>query len=75
MIKSDFLSRFVAHNEMKILQKIDLLKAELDALRPLDAEREGRIMQKFRLDWNYHYSRNGIIMDGLNKNPEGVKQL
>lgn len=39
---------------MEILQKIDRLKAELEALRPLDAEREGRIMQKFRLDWNYH---------------------
>ncbi len=39
---------------MNILQRIDRLKAELDALRPLDVEREGRIMQKFRLDWNYH---------------------
>ncbi len=39
---------------MDILQRIDRLKTELDALRPLDAEREGRIMQKFRLDWNYH---------------------
>lgn len=39
---------------MNVLQRINQLKAELDALRPLDAEREGRIMQKFRLDWNYH---------------------
>jgi len=39
---------------MDILNRIDQLKAELDALRPLDADREGRIMQKFRLDWNYH---------------------
>lgn len=39
---------------MDILQRIDQLKVELEALRPLDAEREGRIMQKFRLDWNYH---------------------
>lgn len=30
------------------------LKAQLDALRPIDKEQEGRIMQKFRLDWNYH---------------------
>lgn len=30
------------------------LKAQLDQLRPLDKEKENRIMQKFRLDWNYH---------------------
>lgn len=39
---------------MEVLHRIDQLKAELDALRPLDAEREARIMQKFRLDWNFH---------------------
>lgn len=37
----------------EIKQALDL-KAELDALRPIDKEQEGRIMQKFRLDWNYH---------------------
>ena len=30
------------------------LKEQLDALRPIDKEQEARIMQKFRLDWNYH---------------------
>lgn len=30
------------------------LKLELDKLRPISKEREGKIMQKFRLDWNYH---------------------
>ncbi|TRX02218.1 Fic family protein [Flavobacterium gawalongense] len=30
------------------------LKKQLDDLRPIDKEQEGRIMQKFRLDWNYH---------------------
>ena len=30
------------------------LKAELDSLRPLSTDDEQRIMQKFRLDWNYH---------------------
>lgn len=39
---------------MEVLEKAENLKAELDALRPLDAEAEARIMQKFRLDWNYH---------------------
>ncbi|MFN0034651.1 MAG: Fic family protein [Saprospiraceae bacterium] len=37
-----------------LLQRIDQRKAEVDALRPLTPEQEGRIMQKFRLDWNYH---------------------
>ena len=32
---------------------LDLLK-QLDALRPLTADQEQRIWQKFRLDWNYH---------------------
>jgi Fic family protein len=30
------------------------LKEQLDTLRPIDFEQEKRIMQKFRLDWNYH---------------------
>lgn len=41
---------------MEILEKVEQLKAELDSLRPLDAEAEARTMQKFRLDWNYHSS-------------------
>ena len=36
------------------IQKIDLLKKEIDELRPIDIETEKRIMQKFRLDWNFH---------------------
>jgi Fic family protein len=32
---------------------LDLLK-QLDALRPISADQEQRIWQKFRLDWNYH---------------------
>ncbi|HMS09711.1 MAG TPA: Fic family protein [Pyrinomonadaceae bacterium] len=39
---------------MEILDQAAKLKSELDRLRPLDAEAEGRIMQKFRLDWNFH---------------------
>ena len=37
-----------------LLAKVDLLKGEIDRLRPLMQETEARIMQKFRLDWNYH---------------------
>ena len=39
---------------MEALEKAEKLKNELDKLRPLDLEAEARIMQKFRLDWNYH---------------------
>ncbi len=38
------------------LDKATTLKLELDEFRPLSPEREKRIMQKFRLDWNYHSS-------------------
>lgn len=37
-----------------LLEKIDRLRAEIDKLRPLSPEQEARVMQKFRLDWNYH---------------------
>lgn len=37
----------------EILQAL-ALKQQLDSLRPIDKETEARIMQKFRLDWNYH---------------------
>jgi len=37
-----------------VTQKIDLLEKELDELRPLKPEDEQRVMQKFRLDWNYN---------------------
>lgn len=38
------------------LLKATELKKELDGFRPLTPEVEKRIMQKFRLDWNYHSS-------------------
>ena len=37
-----------------ILEEIDLLKKELDALRPLPSDVTGRIGQKLRIEWNYH---------------------
>ncbi len=39
---------------MEDIIKALALKNELDGLRPIDSEQETRIMQKFRLDWNYH---------------------
>ncbi len=37
-----------------IFNECTRLKIELDSLRPLSIDDEQRIMQKFRLDWNYH---------------------
>lgn len=39
---------------MKNIEKAIKLKSDLDSLRPLSKEDKLRIMQKFRLDWNYH---------------------
>lgn len=39
---------------MNIFNKIDQLKKEIDALRPISTDLEAKIMQKFRLDWNYN---------------------
>ena len=36
------------------LEKADALKSELDDLRPIQTDRMARVMQKLRLDWNYH---------------------
>jgi Fic family protein len=37
-----------------ILQEIDALKKQIDSMRPLPPDVEGRVMQKLRLDWNYN---------------------
>ncbi|WAC14205.1 Fic family protein [Dyadobacter pollutisoli] len=42
---------------MEPVERAVLLKRELDALLPISREQELRIMQKFRLDWNYHSNR------------------
>ncbi len=39
---------------MDILTQVDQLKAEIDALRPIDPAQERQVMQKFRLEWTYH---------------------
>jgi len=44
----------VCQGIMEILQRLTSLKQELDELRPLNSETEAAIMQKFRLDWNFH---------------------
>lgn len=39
---------------MEHIQQAMELKAELESLRPIKPDDETRIMQKFRLDWDYH---------------------
>ena len=39
---------------MPLFTEINRLKADLDALRPLAPEQEQRVLQKFRLEWNYN---------------------
>lgn len=39
---------------MPLFTEINRLKAELDTLRPLAPEQEQRVLQKFRLEWNYN---------------------
>ena len=44
----------MASKSPTILDEIDRLKKELDALRPLPSDVTGRIGQKLRIEWNYH---------------------
>lgn len=39
---------------VNLIQQMDNLKAELDQLRPIRADRLNKLEQKLRLDWNYH---------------------
>ncbi|AMR26304.1 hypothetical protein A0257_03795 [Hymenobacter psoromatis] len=39
---------------MSLFANLDRLRADLDALRPLAPEQEARVLQKFRLEWNYN---------------------
>ena len=43
-----------ALSELPIIEQINDEKRQLDAIRPLSEAVEGRVMQKIRLDWNFH---------------------
>lgn len=48
------------------LKKVEKLRTELESLSPLKTEVEDRILQKIRLEWNYHSivgSRNSLSLD------------
>ncbi len=45
------------NSELKnIIERIDQLRTEVDSYRPLKPEQEQRLLQKIRLDWNFHSS-------------------
>lgn len=55
--KKNVICKFVSSNyqiQMENSIKALELKEKLDRLRPIDKVQEEQIMQKFRLDWNYH---------------------
>lgn len=39
-----------------LVERIDSLKSQVDSLRPLKLDQEQRLLQKVRLDWNFHSS-------------------
>ena len=41
-------------SKLQILNEINSVKNEIDAMRPLPDSIEARVMQKLRLDWNYN---------------------
>ncbi len=41
-------------NIADVLEKVDVLRAEIDAMRPIEPEQLGRAMQRLRLEWTYH---------------------
>ena len=56
MLSEGFKFKFVNQTlyQMEEIVRALELKNQLDELRPLNKEQEAKIMQKFRLDWNYH---------------------
>ena len=43
-----------ALSQLPIFENVNSIKKQLDGIRPLSQEVEGRVMQKLRLDWNYN---------------------
>jgi len=44
----------IEFSKAEIFQQVDALKKQIDDMRPLAEDIEGRVMQKLRLDWNYN---------------------
>jgi Fic family protein len=41
-------------SQLPIVEQVQTLFKQMESLRPISEDAEKRIMQKFRLDWNYH---------------------
>lgn len=41
-------------SQLPVIDAVNATKKQLDGIRPLPQEVEGRVMQKLRLEWNYH---------------------
>jgi Fic family protein len=41
-------------SQLPLVEQVKTLFKQIEALRPISEDAEKRIMQKFRLDWNYH---------------------
>ena len=54
----------VEFSKAELIEKIDSLKNQIDQSRPLPQEIEDKVMQKMRLEWNYH--SNAIEGNRLN---------
>ncbi|SFS86910.1 Fic family protein [Mucilaginibacter polytrichastri] len=54
----------IEFSKADIIKDVESLKNQIDAMRPLPADVEGRVMQKLRLDWNYN--SNAIEGNKLN---------
>lgn len=51
----DSILRSVGNDSLTgLLSLIDSLQKEIQSHRPLNSDLEGRILQRFRIDWNYH---------------------
>lgn len=43
-----------AYSTLPIIEQVNFLHQQIESLRPISSEQEQRILQKYRLDWNYH---------------------
>jgi Fic family protein len=55
----------------EIINRLDVLRRELDSYRPISADRMNRIMQKLRLEWNF----NSNSMEGNTLTKQETQKL
>lgn len=73
-----------ALSQLPVFDSVNATKKQLDDIRPLPQEVEGRVMQKLRLEWNYHSNAiegnkltygetNTFLMEGLTAKGKPLK--